>query len=224
MTTRTRRAVRARLAMVALATVVAAAGCGSAATLPPVAASPSPSPTPTVEASPSGAAVRIDLHDGWQEVQLSPEAIDAQVAMLSTSSPTLAAGLESLKEMGLDKVAFYGLRYDGLTPTGSMIVLTMPISGSVLEAALPTIEGQLKQAGATDVLTRRTTIGGQDVPMLSYTLAVPAGSTTVVTTGRVYLVPADAVVYDATVSCMGSDVPACLSEGDTMIRGMSVGP
>jgi hypothetical protein len=42
--------------------------------------------------------------------------------------------------------------------------------------------------------------------------------------GRAYLVPVGGTAYVVTVTCYGSDVTSCMSDGDAMARGLTVGP
>ncbi len=228
---RDHRRGRPGLPALMLAGIALFAACGGGA-LPTT--SPASTPAPTAAATPApagasaaasgGAAVQIPLPSGWQQVELTKSAFDAQMKLVAGSNPQMAQMLQQAETSGmLDRMAYYALGYNGSQVIGNINVIKLPLEGATVDAVVPSVEGQFKQLGATDVTSSQTTILGASVPVIAYSLDMAAGSSSVSLAGRAYLVPVGSDVYDVTLSCYGSDA-SCLQQGDQAIHGMTVGP
>jgi hypothetical protein len=230
-----RRIRRASFVALVAAGVLAVAACGGNASPSPT-AEPSPSPTEAATPEPSDAPtatpdesastgeLHISLPEGWQEIEMTQEALEAQIEALSASNPELVAPLQQLLDSGsFESIAFYAMGYDGLLPIGNVNAITFPMAGMSLDAVAPVIEGQFAQIGAEDIELSDRTVLGTDGLQIDYRLPATMGTATTTLTGRVYLALIDDVVYDVTLTCTEPDPTACLADGDEMADGMTLG-
>jgi len=210
----------ARLSL-ALAAVLAAGACGGSPS-----PSPAPTPTPTPTASPGDSSgLRVPLPAGWQEVELTEEALQAQIDALAGTNPELAEPLRQLLEGGaFEAFIFYALGFEGLEPIGNVNAVTFPMPGLDIEAVTPLIEGQFAQIGATDIEIDQRTVLGTDGLVMAYRLPVTdAGGESATYSGRAYIAIVDGVAYNLTVTCIAADPAPCLADADTMAAGMTLG-
>jgi hypothetical protein len=178
-----------------------------------------PEPTPLPSAA---RAVHIPLQPNWQQVTMTQAAIDNMVTALGSANPRMAQGLQSVSGSYLKNLVFYAIDYQGLTPIGTINVQAWPGGDSAtLEAFKPTLEGQLKQMGATNIVFSHQVVLGSNALVVDFNLALSDSFTAV---GRAFFIPAGAVAYDVTVECFTSDSAQCLADGNTMVAAMSVGP
>jgi hypothetical protein len=76
---------------------------------PPPTATPAATPSPAPSASEAAASVHVDLPKGWQQVQLTAAALNAQIKA-QASNPDLAASYQQLLDSGAFKgFLFYAL-------------------------------------------------------------------------------------------------------------------
>jgi hypothetical protein len=156
---------------------------------------------------------------------MTEAALTAQIQAITPSNPQMAQALNQVLTSGQFKsLQLFAMDYEGLKPVGSVNVLALPLGGMSLDVLAPVLEGQFKQVGATDVTSSHATVLGVDALVINYHLNVKGASTTTTSSGRAYLVPVGGTAYDVTVTCLGSNVTSCMSDGDTMVHGMTVGP
>jgi len=229
------RVRRAPLVTVLVAGVLAVAACGGTASPSPT-TGPSPSPTeaatleptegPTATPAESAATgeIHITLPENWQEVEMTQEALQAQIDALSETNPELVAPLQQLLDSGsFAGISFYAIGYDGLLPIGNLNAITFPMAGMSLDGIAPLIEGQFAQLGAVDIEISDRTVLGTDGLQIDYQLPVTVGTEVTTLTGRVYIALIDDVVYDVTLTCSEPDPTECLADGDEMADGMTLG-
>ncbi len=221
------------------AALLAVAGCGASAspspTLAPT-ASPADTPVATVAASPSaapstapspassgaGSGIHIDLPSGWQQVQLTEQALTAEIGAIASANPDQAATLQQLLSSGAFKnFLFYAMDYDGLTNMGNLNVTTLQLGGMSLDAAQPVIQGEFQQLGATGVTFNHSTVNGVDSLVIDYQLSLNTAAGARTMTGRGYYIPSGDATYNVTTTCYGADTASCLADGDTMANGMT---
>lgn len=187
---------------------------------------PSPSQAPAIEPSPSATPMaHVSLPPNWQQVEMTEAALSAQVKALTTSNPPMAQMLQQVLTSGQFRtMQFYAFDYDGLKLVGNVNVLALAAGELPLDAIVPAIEGQFKQIGATDVTSSHATLLGVDAVVIDYHLTLDATSSGPPMSGRAYLVPVGGTIYDMTITCYESDATSCMSDGDAMAKGMTVGP
>jgi len=214
-----RRRRRSALALALLGVALAVGACGGTA---------SPTPIPTVSPSPTAAtgdttAVAVPLPDGWQEVELTREALQAQIDLLAETNPELVAPLQQLLDSGsLESLAFYALGFDGLEPIGNANVVTFPAPGLDIDAIGSVVEGQFEQIGATDIEIATRPLLGTDGLVMDYVLEVGGEGQTATLTGRAFVAIVDGTAYDLTVTCTATDPAPCLADADAMADGMTL--
>jgi hypothetical protein len=218
-----RRRRRADLALAIAAAALTAAACGGNA---------SPSPTPestalpsqTSGASPGAVELRIPLPDGWHEIELTEEALQAQIDALAGSNPELAEPIRQLLSSGAFRtIAFYAIGYDGLDPIGNVNAVTFPIPGLDIDGLEPLIVGQFEQIGATDIQVGDRSVLGTDGLVVDYRLPVEVDGASPALTGRAFVAIIDGTAWDVTVTCTAADPGPCLDDADAMADGMTLG-
>lgn len=212
------RRLRSGLALAVLGAALGVAACGGTASPTP---SPSPSPSPTPASGKSG--LDIPLPDGWREVELTEEALQAQIDVLEATNPELVAQLQQLLDSGsLSSLSFYALGFDGLEPIGNANGVTFPALGIDLDAIATIVEGQFEQLGATDIQVGRRQLLGTDGLVVDYVIEVDAEAATTTLTGRAFVAIVDGTAYDLTVTCTAPDPSGCLADADAMADGMTL--
>lgn len=220
-TPRPRRRLRSALALAVLGAAMTTAACGGTAS-PTPAPTPSPSPSPTA-GSGDTPALDVPLPDGWREVELTQEALQAQIDLLAETNPELVAPLQQLLDGGsFESLAFYALGFDGLEPIGNANVVTFPAPGIDIDAIASIVEGQFEQIGATDIEIAERPLLGTDGLVMDYTLEVGDEGPAATLTGRAFVAIVDGTAYDLTVTCTAEDPAPCLADADAMASGMTL--
>jgi hypothetical protein len=218
-----RRRRRADLAFAIAAAALTVAACGGNA---------SPSPTPestalpsqTTDASPGAVELRIPLPDGWHQIELTEQALQAQVDALAASNPELVEPIRQLLSSGaFGSLSFYAIGYDGLEPIGSVNAVTFPMRGLGIDALVPLVEGQLELIGATDIQVGDRSVLGTDGLVVDYRLPVEGDGASPALTGRAFVAIIDGTAWDVTVTCTAADPGPCLDDADAMADGMTLG-
>ncbi|MCI0582247.1 MAG: hypothetical protein L0227_05005 [Chloroflexi bacterium] len=215
------RRLHSSMAFALLGAALGVAACGGTA-------SPSPAPTSTPSPSPTpangGTGLDVPLPDGWQEVELTREALQAQIDLLAETNPELVAPLQQLLDAGsFASLSFYALGFDGLEPIGNANVVTFPAPGLNIDAIASVVEGQFEQIGATDIEIASRPLLGTDGLVMDYVLDVGGEGQTATLTGRAFVAIVDGTAYDLTVTCTAADPAPCLADADAMADGMTLG-
>lgn len=213
-----RHRTRAVAALVLAATIVAGACSGDAG-------SPSPSPSPTLADPTTGPPeLQVALPAGWQEIELTEAALQAQIDVMAETNPELVAPLQQLLSSGLfESLAFYAIGYDGAEPIGNANAVTFPMALAGIDALAPLVEGQLQQIGAADIVVGRRTVLGTDGLVVDYHLEAPVNGATPTFTARAFVALIGGTVYDVTITCTATDPAACLADSDEIGAGMTLG-
>lgn len=179
--------------------------------------------------------VSMTLLPNWKKVELTDAGLRSASASVATSNPLLAKTLTDLLEShGYSKFALYAIGYDGDRYIGTVNVAESPATGLDLAGLGQLFEGQVRDLGATDVMSKTiglpagpTGPGGPAVPavQLSYRLIVSSGSAAPATNvdGRLFIFLIDGITYDVTFSCAGPDSSLCLGQADQMIQTVRIG-
>lgn len=254
MTNRSGQTARLLFASLLVLSALGTAACGSSAASPaasassaPSAAAPSATPEPTASptaaptasptAEPTAApteapsasaatSVKVDLPSGWQEVQMTAAALEAQIKAIKATNAQQATALQQILDSGAFKnFLFYALRFDGTKNNGNLNVTLVQSGGMSLDAAQPLIEGEFKQLGAKDIVFGKATIGGVEALKIDYTFALNGASGTAIPmVGRGYFIPHGDALVNITTTCYGTTTAACIKDGDKIANGMVINP
>ena len=97
--------------------------------------------------------------------------------------------------------------------------------GSDLDSVAPALEGEIQQAGATNVSTQHVTLPLGNVLLVSYdlNLTLPAGGT-LLQSGRAYYYASDGVLYAATFTCANPATTTCLADSAAIAQTLTLAP
>jgi len=229
--------------------VLAACGGGSASTAPgttaPTTAPPtSPPPTPVATSSASPAASlaetgRIDipdqgfsitLADGWTRIPMDPATLDAFVKQLppdSDMAKIMTGQAGQLAAAGI-KLWAMDLRPDAIAAgfASNLNVIVQPGTGMDLQVLKAMAKGQLDNISSiSNTAMSDVTLPAGDAVKATYDLhqALTNGSTIDVA-GTQYYVAGPTNLYILSFSCGGSQVTACQSDTETMIKSLTLTP
>ena len=230
-----RYAIRARAIGLrfAIGLIVLAAGCqgpqgssapiGSGGGIPPSGGPAAGTSQPIV----AGAKpVSMTVLPNWKKVELTDAGLRSAIASVATSNPLLAKTLTDLLEShGYAKFALYAIGYDGNRYIGTVNVAESPATGLDLASLGQLFEGQVRDVGATDLVSKTVTLPAGPAVQLSYTLIVSSGSAAPATNvdGRLFIFLIDGITYDVTFTCAGPDSSLCLGQADQMIQTLRIG-
>jgi hypothetical protein len=238
---RVRQTAMRRLALIV--TFMLAAGCTSAPAASPIlfyslgpdttsvpSASPTPSPTPATTPVPSLAATAdsfdFKLPSNWHEVEMTEASLRELAAAASSDNPQLKAIYDDLLAGNRFKqLEYFAIGYHGLQMIGDLnVMVTDGTAGIGLDALRPLMEGQLAQAGATNVASSRVTLPAGDALRLTYKMAIklPTGATTM--SGDAYLLLKARHLYAIAFTCLPDAKKSCLTQASSIIRTFSLDP
>jgi hypothetical protein len=170
--------------------------------------------------------VSMTLLSNWKKVELTDAGLRAAIASVATSNPLLAKTLTDLLESsGYAKFALYAIGSDGDRYLGTINVAESPATGLDLAGLGQLFEGQIRDAGATELVNKSVTLPAGPAVQLSYNLikssdtAAPPANVD----GRLYIFLFDGITYDVTFSCAGPDSSLCLGQADQMIQTLRIG-
>jgi hypothetical protein len=170
--------------------------------------------------------VSMTLLPNWKKVELTDAGLRAAIASVATSNPLLATTLTDLLEShGYAKFALYAIGYDGDRYIGTVNVAESPATGLDLVGLGQLFEGQIRDVGATDLVSKNVTLPAGPAVQLSYNLikssdtAAPPANVD----GLLYIFLIDGITYDVTFSCAGPDSGLCLGQADQMIQTLRIG-
>jgi len=170
--------------------------------------------------------VSMALLSNWKKVELTDVGLRTAIASVTTSNPLLAKTLTDLLESnGYAKFALYAIGYDGDRYIGTVNVAESPATGLDLASLAQLFEGQIRDAGATELVNKSVTLPAGPAVQLSYNLikssdtAAPPANVD----GRLYIFLIDGITYDVTFSCAGPDSSVCLGQADQMIQTFRIG-
>jgi hypothetical protein len=170
--------------------------------------------------------VSMTLLPNWKKVELSDAGLRSAIASVATSNPLLAKTLTDLLEShGYAKFALYAIGHDGDRYIGTVNVAEAPATGLDLAGLGQLFEGQVRDVGATNLVSKVVTLPAGPTVQLSYTLIVSSGSAAPATNvdGRLFIFLIEGITYDVTFSCAGPDSSLCLSQADQMIQTLRIG-
>lgn len=215
------------------------AGCGASGGTPTGAGSISASSTPTPLATPAAttagpgssasgrAALRMTLPSNWSVVDMNLAALQGMVSALGASNPQMAAMMNQLITSGAYKqLNFFAFEYNGLTPIGNVDTsLGVATNGLSLDAAAPVLQGEITQAGATNVASTHMALPVGDVLLVSYDLSVTgANGAKISESGRAYYYEANGDLYSATFTCMSPSTTTCLADSAAIAQTLTLAP
>jgi hypothetical protein len=170
--------------------------------------------------------VSMTLLPSWKKVELTDAGLRSAIASVATSNPLLAKTLTDLLEShGYAKFALYAIGYDGGRYIGTVNVAESPATGLDLAGLGQLFEGQIRDAGATDLVNKNVTLPAGPAVQLSYNLIVSSGSAAPPASvdGRLFIFLIDGITYDVTFTCAGPDSSLCLTQADQMIQTLRIG-
>ena len=228
--------VRIRVLVVALA-CLALVGCGSSSggTGSPTAAASTPTTAPSAAASAATPApgasgqvsLKMTLPSTWSVVDMNLAALQGMITTMGTSNPQLVNLINQLITSGAYKqLDLFAYEYSGLTIIGNVdTTFGVALHGSDLDAVAPALEGEIQQAGATNVSTQHVTLPLGDVLLVSYdlNLTLPTGGT-LLQSGRAYYYASDGVMYAATFTCANPATTTCLADSAAIAQTLTLAP
>ncbi|MDX6668827.1 MAG: hypothetical protein QOK04_2207 [Solirubrobacteraceae bacterium] len=225
--------IQARGLLSAVCVIVLAAACqgpqgssgptGSGGVITPTTGTASGTSQPVV---PGAKPVSMTLLPNWKKVELTDAGLRSAIASVATSNPLLAKTLTDLLESrGYAKFALYAIGYDGDRYIGTVNVAESPATGLDLAGLGQLFEGQIRDLGATDLVSKTVTLPAGPAVQLSYSLIVSSGSAAPATNvdGRLFIFLIDGITYDETFTCAGPDSSLCLAQADQMIQTLHIG-
>ena len=225
--------------LVVLLTGLLLAGCGASGGTPTGAGSTTASSTPTPMATAAatsggpgstasgGVALTMTLPSNWSVVSMNLAALQGMVSTLGASNPQMAAMMNQLITSGAYKqLNFFAFEYNGLMPIGNVDTsLGVAANGLSLDAAAPVLQGEITQAGATNVTSKHVTLPVGDVLLLSYDLSVTGASGTKISeSGRAYYYEANGDLYSATFTSMSPSTTTCLADSEAIAQTLTLAP
>lgn len=171
-------------------------------------------------------AVSMTLLSNWKKVELTDAGLRSAIASVATLNPLLAKTLTDLLEShGYSRFALYAIGYDGDRYIGTVNVAESPATGLDLAGLGQLFEGQIRDLGATDLVSKTVTLPAGPAVQLSYRLIVSSGSAAPATNvdGRLFIFLIDGITYDVTFTCAGPDSSLCLGQADQMIQTFRIG-
>jgi len=169
----------------------------------------------------------MTLPSTWSAVDMNLASLQGMVTTMGTSNPQLANLLNQLITSGAYKqLNFFAYEYNGLTIIGNVdTTLGISLQGATLDAVAPSLEGEIKQAGATNVSTQHVTLPLGDVLLLSYDLSVtlPTGGT-LPQSGRAYYYASNGSLYAATFTCANPASTTCLADSAAIAQTLTLAP
>ena len=219
--------------LTAICVIVLAAGCqgpqgssapiGSGGTIAPSVGPTAGTSQPIV---PGAKPVSMTLLPNWKKVELTDAGLRSAIASVATSNPLLAKTLTDLLEShGYAKFALYAIGYDGDRYIGTVNVAESPATGLDLGSLGQLFEGQVRDVGATDLVSKTVTLPAGPAVQLSYNLIKSSDSAAPPANvdGRLFIFLIDGITYDVTFSCAGPDSGLCLGQADQMIQTFRIG-
>ena len=170
--------------------------------------------------------VSMTLLPNWKKVELTDAGLRAAIASVTTSNPLLAKTLTDLLEShGYAKFALYAIGYDGDRYIGTVNVAESPATGLDLAGLGQLFEGQIRDVGATELVSKQVTLPAGPAIQLSYNLIKSSDSAAPPANvdGLLFIFLIDGITYDVTFSCAGPDSGLCLGQADQMIQTLRIG-
>ena len=175
---------------------------------------------------PGAKPVSMTLLPSWKKVELTDAGLRAAIATVGTANPLLAKTLTDLLEShGYARFALYAIGYDGARYIGTVNVAESPATGTDLAGLGQLFEGQIRDAGATDLANKSVTLPAGPAVQLSYNLIKSSDSAAPPANvdGLLFIFLVDGITYVVTFSCAGPDSSLCLGQADQMIQTFRIG-
>jgi hypothetical protein len=196
------------------------------ATPPPPTISPTLPPSPTPGPTAATLVAHIKLPKNWQSVELTEASLRATLTAIGSSNPQLAQALNQLLDSGSYKhLTQYAIGYVGTSTIGNVLVTDPSSAGGFgLDAVAPSLEGVLKNLGATNYSAVHVNLPAGDALLASYDLSVTVGTRTVSITGREYVLIVDDQAFVAAFTCQVPKDARCLADASAMIKSLTIRP
>ena len=170
--------MRATGLLVGISVIVLATGCqGPQGSIAPngsgigTASSSGPAPGSSQPIVAGAKPISMTLLSNWKKVELTDAGLRAAIASVATSNPLLAKTLTDLLEFnGYAKFALYAIGSDGDRYLGTVNIAESPVTGLDLASLGQLFEGQVRDAGATKLVSKDVTLPAGPAVQLSYNL------------------------------------------------------